>query len=515
MFPKLVLPRPPHRDSVASDAPLYLVPPKSVCDQSLLDYTSYFAPIYHILHMPTFSSDYRRFWEPHLHSSGPSWPVTFASQLCLVAVIGSQIQSSTHSTSQRPPFDPFKVCATMEAWLSWLDGKQQRQLSTLQTQTLFVLAQRMLPATDLQLWRLSGDLVRSALVIDLHKDPLMLDPNMSSVQVDTRRRLWYTIAGLDVEHSTRCCMPSLIQGLRFNCQQPPSNRRPDGGGDIRNDANTRREESYRLAMARSLPVRLNALKTLTEITPDLIDIQQALAQLERERSAQEQLLPSIEESAGPAEVFQAASLDMLLRRPIILLRTLELQCMKTDSPDFRAIASNGTAQCIAVLSLSETFDPEFSDSDAISDLRCWNAFHAANGDDVLRAAYCACLYLTSAVEATDFKHVVRRIVDNFIKSSVRNKADLRPILKQVMGLGLVSGLTRDSREDRRKKFMQTGLEKVLQLCRERHDPNDQRTGSRLLDSLDTDPRDDLFTETEFDFEYNPFNWSQEALWEGH
>jgi Fungal specific transcription factor domain len=510
MFPKLVLPLPTHWDMVALDAPLLLLPPKSVCDQSLLDYTAYFAPMYHMLHMQTFSSDCRRFWEPPLDSNGPSWRVMFASQLCLVAVITSQIQSLTHS--RRPPFDPFRVCATIEAWLDRLGDKQQRQLSTLQTRALFVLAQRMLAATDLRLWRLSGDLVRSALVLELHKDPLMLDENMPHVQVETRSRLWYTIVGLDVELSTKCCMPSLVQGLRFNCQLPPSNRRPSGDGETRNDSSA---ESYQLAMAQSLPARLNALKILTEITPDLLDIQQALTLLERQRVAQEKRLPSVEESPGPAEVFQVASLDMLLRRPIILLRTLELQCIKPDSLDFQAIASNGLAQCLAVLSLSETFDPELSESEAISDLRCWNAFHAANGDDVLRAAYCACLYMTSAAEATDFKHVIRRMVDDFIKSSVRNKADLRPILKQVMGLGLVSGLTRDSRDDRKKKFMQTGLDKVLQLCRERHDADEKRPGNQMLDSLQTDTGDDLFMETGFDLDYNPFNWSLEALWEGH
>jgi hypothetical protein len=502
MFPKLVLPVAPYRDSVAPDAPLLLIPPKNVCDYSLLDYTSYFASIYHVLHIPTFSADYRRFWEPPLEESG-SWRAAFASQLALVTVIGSQIQNSTHS--QRPPFDPFKICVTIEAWLSRLDGKQQRQFSTLQTSTLLVLAQRMLSATDLQLWRLSGDLVRSALVLELHKEPLTLDAKMPPIQAETRRRLWYTIAGLDVDHSTRCCMPSLIQGLRFNSQLPSANR--EFGGE----ASARGAEPYQLTMAQSLPARLNALKILTEITPDLADIRQTLAQLERQRAAQEQLLPSIEESAGPAEVFQVASLDMLLRRPMIMLRILELQCMKTDSPDFRGIAANGTAQCIAVLSLLETFDPELSDCEAISELCCWNAFHAEYGDDVLRAAYCACLYMTSAAEVTDLKHVVRRMVDNFIKSYVRHKVDLRPQLKQVIGLALVSGLTRDSREDRRKKFMQTGLDKVLELCRERHGANEKRTGS-LLDSLEVDARDDIFMEKEFDFD-NPFSWSLDSLWD--
>jgi hypothetical protein len=265
-------------------------------------------------------------------------------------------------------------------------------------------------------------------------------------------------------------------------------------------------------MAQSLPVRLHALRVLADVSPKLPDIQQALARLEREKITQAQLLPSIEEAATPADIFHIASFEMLLRRPLMLLRTLELQCIRPDSPDYRTIASIGTAQCIAVLSLSETFDPEFSGNKAMTDV-CWNAFHAVNGDDILRAAYCACLYVTSA--ALDFKHVVRRMVDNFIKSSVRNKAGLRPILKQLMGLGLVSGLIMDSREDWKKKSMQTGLDKVVDLSRERHKAQDRRMGSRILDSLNTDTRDDLFMETDFDLEYNPFNWSLDALWDGN
>jgi hypothetical protein len=153
-------------------------------------------------------------------------------------------------------------------------------------------------------------------------------------------------------------------------------------------------------MSQSLPARLQALQVLTDVSPKLPDVQQALAGLGREKVAQAQRLPSMEEAAGPAEVFHVASLEMLLRRPLMILRTLELQCMKPDSPDNRTIASIGTAQCIA-LSSSEAFDPVSGNKAMTGNL----LERLPNGDDILRAAYCACLYLTSA--ALDFKHVVR------------------------------------------------------------------------------------------------------------
>jgi hypothetical protein len=484
----------------------------------LLNYTSYIDPLYHILHIPTFLKQYERFWGVYEDSNNPSWRASFASQLSLVTIIVSQMQNSKDFTSQQRPFDPFKICATIEVWLSKLESKQRLQLGTLQTQCLFVLAQRMLSATSIQLWRLSGDLVRSALVLGLHKDPLILDPNIPSLQAEIRRGLWYTIAGLDVEHSISCCMPSLVQNLQYSCRVPSSNnnRVPEGAGETPgSEAHAQGiKESYQLVMAQSLPVRLRALRILTEISPSILDIQKVLTQLEleRQRASQAQILPSIEESAEPAEIFHVAILDMLFRRPMISLRTLELQCIKVDSPNYQPIAFNGTAQCIAVLSISETFDPAFSNNEAISDIYCWNAFHALNGDDILRAAYCAGLYMTSATELTlDFKSVVRRMIDNLIKSSVRNKADLRSILKQLMGLGLVSGLVKDHRGDRKQKFMQIGLDKVLQLCRERHDASDSQMSDRLLDYLDTDNRFDLFMEPDIDLDYNPFNWNLDMV----
>jgi hypothetical protein len=57
------------------------------------------------------------------------------------------------------------------------------------------------------------------------------------------------------------------------------------------------------------------------------------------------------------------------------------------------------------------------------------------------------------------------------------------------------GLMTDSREDRKKKFMQTGLDNVVELCRERHKAKD---GQSDIGPLNTDSRDGLFIETDFD-----------------
>ncbi|KIR74287.1 hypothetical protein I310_01889 [Cryptococcus deuterogattii CA1014] len=50
-------------------------------------------------------------------------------------------------------------------------------------------------ATDA--WAIGGCMIKQAIALGLHKDPLSLDPNMSMRAAEVRRRLWWSIAGFD------------------------------------------------------------------------------------------------------------------------------------------------------------------------------------------------------------------------------------------------------------------------------------------------------------------------------
>ena len=46
-------------------------------------------------------------------------------------------------------------------------------------------------------WSLIGSLVRQSISLGLHVDPLLLDSNVSMREAEVRRRLWWSVAGLD------------------------------------------------------------------------------------------------------------------------------------------------------------------------------------------------------------------------------------------------------------------------------------------------------------------------------
>jgi hypothetical protein len=59
-------------------------------------------------------------------------------------------------------------------------------------------------------WSLVGSLVRQCISLGLHVDPISLDPNVSMRDAEVRRRLWWSVAGLDVLLCSLFGRPSCI-----------------------------------------------------------------------------------------------------------------------------------------------------------------------------------------------------------------------------------------------------------------------------------------------------------------
>jgi hypothetical protein len=519
-------------ESTTVDSILAVIPSQTVCEQYVSLYTSFLPSIYQILHIPTFQQHYERFWNTE-QEDNPSFRAEFAFQLALVAAIGSKYQHFNDQGDTNPSnFDPLRVCAIVNAWLSGLDFKQRVQLNTLQTSYLLILSKRILSVPPAELWLSTGDLVRSALAIGLQKDPDEVDPQIPPFQAELRRRLWYAIAELDVELSILCRMPSLVQVVPYSCRCPAGSESGDTVVEIAESSNGLQTDDvkqnfHQAALAKSLPSRLHALSILTEGQPNANEIRKALKHLEYQRSSLPSNLRLSDDVSGPTELFNSVMLEMCYRRPMISLTTLGLQCdgyLDTKDDVTRCIGL-----CMAVMSMSETLDPSLSDHEFISNGQLWAFFQTFNCDDIIRAAYNACLCLKLVATNSDTaqtarglrpilnleldipKSTVKRTIEDLIKTFVNWKPDLRAALKQLIGLSLVLELTKHTRNEAGKQTqMRAALQRVLQLCQERYsaDSNHGSHEENSSDSLSSAPTLDFdqFMGSDFAMDSVPLEW---------
>jgi len=524
MFPKYKSRR-DESENVSLDSIATILPPRDVCDEFVSSYISYFENVYRILHVPTFLRQCSYFWDAP-STTNESFRGNFIPQLAVVITIGSQLQEPGISTPY-PLSAARTMDSTIDAYMRGLGSKQRMQFASLQTSCLLAVSKRLLLVPSDELWRYTGDLLRTALSSGLHKDPDEIDHDFSPLNAELRRRLWHTVMELDIEASMLCCMPSLVQAIWYSCQCPSASddELPSAVEDIGNGIDIHVDNGITLQakLAQSLPVRLRALRILTCSHPDPKEIHIIIAQLKDHYTS---LVSDTDSDRGlePIRVYSSYLLRVCVQRPIISLYLLCLQCsgfMKV--PGSRDTFVSCLLSCLEIMSLSENLDTDLSSYDFLPDDTCWRLFNTYEVDDVIRAMYCACfcaeiLKNQESVEEVivpgTIRPAVRRGLEGSLKSFAKRFPDLRPVLKQLMGLAIINQLTKYTTSEARKhELMQTALQNFLQLCRERFAAEASRRTSPENSNSDvfsigssSEPFD-LYTPENFGFDSTLFDWN--------
>lgn len=535
MFPKEKI-QGDEYERVNLDSILALLPPKDVSERYASLYTSYLEGPYRILHVPTLRRQCRYFWDRESETDHV-FRMNFTPQLVIIVAIGSLLESPDAS-SVFSPWHARKTAAMIETYLSNLSPKQRIQLETLQTTSILLILKRMLSVPSTEIWRQTGYLLRSAMAGGLHRDSEGVMPELSHLQAELRRRLWHTIMELDIEASILCCMPSLVQVISYTCRLPNGNddeispSGEDGSKESGND--TAKDVTFQRSLAKSLPVRLRALRLLTQGRTDQKELHATIHELE---GCYKALVPmwSFAVMQDPVQLCHTSILVMCIKRPIISLFTMWLQCRGyADITGLHEPLSLGSIlYCKGVLSLSENLDPQKSMYDTVSDDTGWRLFNFFEMDDIIRAMYsvwyCSQVLKTRYLsgedsDPEDFMELgvvspeTRTRFDDQIKSIVQRFPDLRPILKQLMGLAVIGQMTKyTTSEERKQELMQTGLQNFLQLCRERHNEDKRRRPTRReSDTLSTRSATefyDLLTPDNFGLDSTLFGWNSEFLFD--
>ena len=385
----------------------------------------------------------------------------------------------------------------IQRWLDTLTAKERLNIETLRVQILLLLSHMndLVPNSDL--WKESGTLVRSAMIMGLHQDPEKYEA-FSLLEKEQRRKLWRTIVELDIQFSLAGGLPAAIRSSDFSSRQ----LRNVDDRSLKEDMTTYPDDAAERVWTDALPQfvlgasikdRLDATNTLAgnfnlpRDTGRLLSLAWCFESSLRGLSSN---LPGTDsfrehnEERSPGRLFMKLMLDIQLRRPT--LRTFEYIMLSENGRQYPEARKGAVRNAIAILSHLDALDPELADPNIIRNRDQLNLFHVLCKKDIIQAALILCLEIQwfSASSRVDRGHSsgvqnlgddmlpwtktsLTRIVENTLNSLLHQLGDCGSDLKDILPLSIVLQSARsDGSPDDKKVLMRKGAERVLKACRE-------------------------------------------------
>lgn len=379
------------------------LPSKAICDNLVEGYKVSFETTMRILHIPTFDRQYRNFWKcPNLELSDSS---AFIPQLTAMLAISFAIDQGR--TIMDPAIESYLKNDALDfvsAWVEALEKKERIEISTLQTETLLLLSRHFRNLSYDKLWRVSGSLMRSAMLMGLHLSPDAFS-EISVFQAEMRKRLWMTIVEMDLQASMAAGTQSIIPDLDFTHLTPQNLDDSDFDESTIElpPAKPLHENTSSLAqvtLAMSLPQRLRVTSLVTRTTPEM-DLAKAVVE---GRRLEDFLLhiPSplkVEQAleyCPPPAVLNTVMLDMFIRRPLLCLYRPLLLGDRPDDSSFMEIHQVCLESSLRILDYQNYFDPRTSRLNLPNIESYWNVFQICFKSDCLRAALNVCQFIKTA-----------------------------------------------------------------------------------------------------------------------
>ncbi|TVY41643.1 Transcription factor [Lachnellula subtilissima] len=241
-------------------------PSREFADTLAVLYFQSFETTHRILHVPTFWTEYQRYW-------GHPESASMGLRLKILLVVG--IGSSLYKPKDADPGLRNMVHQWIYAAQMWLSGpleKDRLDIHGLQLHCLTILAREIFSIGGDLVWMSMGSLVHRAMQMGLHRDPKYLPP-MSIMQAEVRRRLWATILELLIQSSLDSAMPPRMSVDEFDTAAP-SNINDDELDDSTTVLHPHPKSTYtttsmQLLLLDSIPTRLRILQLLNGLKPEI------------------------------------------------------------------------------------------------------------------------------------------------------------------------------------------------------------------------------------------------------
>jgi len=198
------------RDKAPETDLMRLVPDRDTCNHLVDLYFNTLGSVYPILHQPSFSEKYQRFWREPMDTAEDFVPklllvmatVRILSEEGSGRVTFSGLDSSLKRTAKRW----IKAC---EAWLDQRSYKH-RARSDFQIRCLLAIAKRINMVKHKEAWTRSGGLLRLGMSAGLHRNATARFKQVQPFDFEMRQRLWSFIKLWDLKTTIECGMPMWV-----------------------------------------------------------------------------------------------------------------------------------------------------------------------------------------------------------------------------------------------------------------------------------------------------------------
>lgn len=292
------------------------LPPRELADGLLAIYLRTFEACFRVVHIPTFQRDYEAIW-----TSGAEPEMGFRIQLKLIFAIAAPMYDDDFSLRT----SAIRWVHEAQTYISEPEFKARLSLQYLQTIILHFMAREVVGVEGSLIWISMGGLIRTAVYMGLHRDPVNL-PVRNNFVCEMRRRLWNTVLELAVQSSMSAGAPPLISFDDFDTS-PPGNLDDEdiaNNDPIEKSGEQPTQMTIALALRKMLPVRLAIAQSLNGIGKH--STYEETIRLETELRLQyksiRKLMQDFDQTSPrlPSH-FQGRELDFQFRRSLLALHT--------------------------------------------------------------------------------------------------------------------------------------------------------------------------------------------------
>ncbi|KAL4922024.1 fungal-specific transcription factor domain-containing protein [Aspergillus aurantiobrunneus] len=452
------------------------LPPIELCDRLVILYFRNFEHSLRIFHIPTFQTECFDF---RLDSNRQS--KQFIPQLTAVLALGLPFADAQFK--QENP----AICEYLQnsgvnlvrTWLQKLPRKPRIELPTLQTQALVILARWLRADPPEEIWRATGSLVRSAIVMGLHVDP-SASTEIPPSQKEARRRLWATIVEMDLQASIVSGMPMAIPDVDFGPLTPRNVCDGEYYDQIAElpparPLTERTSALMQVTLAASLPQRIKAI-SLAQTASSSTNQTEALDRCREMEDCLWKIPPDLKlddelnANEGPSWLLNLVLLDLYIRRPLESLYRSILKNKIGDNQVHLDINNRLLDSSLAILSHVDYFDHTKCESDPETLVVYWEIFHVLCRTDILRAALHVCAYIRTAPAPWPPPHTkdtlvrtVEKAIDDLARTLHKPGGDVKDIL--LLTVALSSSRAHPS-DEARKHVVKEGLMTALSTARQ-------------------------------------------------
>lgn len=453
----------------------------------------YWESLTRILHLPSFRRECDEIFKAlraGIDTLPPSVRESLVPQLLAMLALSARLaMAMKYPQNDRISEGQIGIYAIpIQQWMNDLNSKERLNIYSLQTRTLLLLVRQSNNASPSALWKESGDLVRSAMIIGLHLEPEEY-AEFSLFQREQRRKLWRTIVELDIQFSLAASMPTALRVSDLRLRELKNvddldlveemiEYPADKGQHIWIDA------IAQIVLGPSLRERLDAVNRIggnVNLNADASFLLQRAADLERSLQtlpipAQSDLAFGSINDRAPGRYFANIMLDVFIRRPSLsIYRAIALSPQRSRYPEARKAAIRSS---MALLSHLDALDPAVADLNVIKDRDLLNLFHVLCKNDIMQSAHFLCFEIqqfsqpapdephSPADDATWTKHSLTRTVENTLNSLIQRLGQFGSDLKEVLPLSIVLQSVRSGgTSDEKIELLHRGAERVWNACR--------------------------------------------------